>query len=362
MEYFSFPDKEVLTPQFFSQDMQAFSRKFISPESQEAGRAVEDRNLAVLGFSRGGQGAVTFAKEGFSEAIAPDLQDQFFVFQFSSSKEEKSILESTQVMPKIEGSEQEPDVLVNLELQSFNVGKEENIDNDTRATMRINIGKDENSRDKYFDTVFWSIAAGLDLYNRAQNKPTEGKDFKSDFRKAFANRPIEIPGGLCKLAFEVVKHQEPPWYKKIFKFLTSDTAGSLISTLGFPAVTTQAISMIDELLNRLDDSRPTILFKSRPMRLALTTQAKNDYSGGNERIKIGCLSPGFCILARGRDFNTFLNADATYYPSLDKLVPSDVDLSKLMSGSYDDPFKNMTYAVFRIGMKQAKLDPTFNYG
>ena len=349
MEYFHFPEKDVITSQF------------VFRELRDVRKAVAQPDYAALGLPKD-LGAVSFETGSLPSLREPDLKDQFIVFQFSSKLEGQPILESSQVVPTLDGSEQEPDVLVNLELQSFSIGMGENIDADSRATMRMNIGKDENSRDKYFDTVFWSIAAGLDLYDRAKNKRSEGKEFKSDFRKAFANRPIEIPGGLSKLSFEVVKHKEPPWYKRIFRSLTSDTGSSLIAILGFPAIATQAIHMLDELMNRLDDSVPEVLFKSLPMRLALTQQAKNDYTGGNERIRIGCLNPGFCILARGRDFSTLISSDAIYYPSYGKLVPMSISQADLMSGNYDDPFEDVTYAIFRVGMKKTKLDPTFNYG
>ena len=132
--------------------------------------------------------------------------------------------------------------------------------------------------------------------------------------------------------------------------------------LGFPAITYQAIGVLDELLNKLVDSQPKALFKSLPMRLALSKQARHDFTGGNPRIKMGCLTPGFCILARARDFETIAAAQANYYPAYGKIVPGDVTESAFMRGQYQDPFQNLTYSVFRIGMKQTKLDPTFNFG
>jgi hypothetical protein len=244
---------------------------------------------------------------------------------------------------------------------SFNIAANEKVDINSRATIRINIGKDENSRDKYFDTAFWSIAAGLNLYNQVKNKVADPKDLKSDFRQAFGNRPIEIPGGLSKMTFEVIKHREPKWWQKIFKFLQTETGKTLISTIGFPAITAPAIKVIDELLNRLDKSEPEVLFKSLPLRLALTKQAKNDFTGTNPRIRMGSLNPGICILARGKDFDAFVKSDTIYYPTFGKLVPSKVTESQLLSGKYDDPFMDVTYSIFRIGMKETKLDPSFNF-
>jgi hypothetical protein len=172
---------------------------------------------------------------------------------------------------------------------------------------------------------------------------------------------VEIPGGLSKMTFEVVKHKEPAWWQQIFKFLQSDTGKTLVSTIGFPAISSQAISMLDQLLNRLTDSQPTILFKSRPLRLALTRQAKQDFTQGLARIRIGCLNPGFCVLARGRDFQAIVDSDCIYYPTYGKLVPSKISQAQLLTGRYDDPLKDTTYAIFKVGMKKTKLDPTFNY-
>lgn len=348
MKLFEFNENEVLTPELIVDDLKKIEGIIDNPD------------LAALALPEN-RGAVSYTADG-KPVNKSELRDQFIVFQLSDKQDGPAILESSEVTSSIEGSEAEPDVLVNLEMQSFHIGKDVDVDKNTRATMRINIGKDENSTDKYFDTAFWSIAAGLDLYNEAKQKPADPKDLKADFKQAFGNRPIEIPGGLAKMTFEVVKHREPRWWQRIFKFLQSDTGKTLTSTIGFPAITHNAINLLDELLNRLDKSDPEVLFKSRPLRLALSEKAKLDYTGGSARIKIGSLSPGFCVLARGKDFRTFVDADAFYYPTYGKLVPSGVTNADLVSGNYDDPFKNVTYAIFRIGMKQHKLDPTFNYG
>lgn len=315
-----------------------------------------DRPAVTLDFSARHQPAF-----GLRTAARPPLPDQFVVFQLSTQAQGPTILEASQVEPGIDGSDEEPDVLVSLQLLSFNVGAGIEIPDDSRATVRLTFGKDETSRDKYFDAAFWSIAAGLKLYDETKRKPAAGKDLSADFRKAFGNRPIEIPGGLGKLTFEVVRHKEPAWWQKVFRFATGDTGKSLISVLGFPAITTQAIGVVDELLNRLVDNEPEMLFKSEPLRLALSKQARSDLTAGNPRIKVGCLTPGFCILARARDYSTIADAQACYYAEYGKLVPAGVSDAQLLSGSYDDPFAALSYAVFRMGMKKTKLDPTFNF-
>ncbi|WP_378182095.1 hypothetical protein [Aquimarina sp. SS2-1] len=347
MKLFEFKENEILTPELLVDDLDNLKRIIESPD------------FATFGLPKN-RGAVTYTAKGTS-LKENDLADQFIAFQLSNEIDGPAILESSEVTSSIQGSNEEPDILMNLEMQSFHIAKNVQVDKNSKATMRINIGKDKDSTDKYFDTAFWSIASGLDLYNKAKNKPADPKDLKADFKQAFGNRPIEIPGGLAKMTFEVVKHREPKWWQRIFKFLQSDSGKTLTSTLGFPAITNNAINMIDELLNKLDKSDPEILFKSRPLRLALSEKAKLDYTGGSQRIKIGSLAPGFCVLAKGKDFNTFINSNAFYYPTYGKLVPSNVSNADLVTGNYEDPFKNVTYSIFRIGMKEHKLDPTFNF-
>lgn len=341
MSLFQFPRDEVIT-----------SYSMLTRPSEE-GRVVK-AGRGEMAWGRG----LSLAADNRTKI---ELPDQFVVFQLSNQSQGPSLLESSQVEPKIDGSVEDPDILVALEMLSFHVGDNEDIDPNARATMRINFGKDESSTDNRFDTVFWSIAAGLNLYDQYKNKKTESKDFRTDLRKAFGNRPIEIPGGLGRMSFEVVKHQEPPWWKQIFKFLESGTGQTLVSVLGFPAITNQAIQVIDQLLERLTDAKPQVLFKSLPMRLALSKYARDEFTGGNPRVKCGVMSQGFCVMARGRDFETVSKADVVYYPTYGKLVPQDVGEPDLLAGRYEDPLQDVTYAVFRVGMKSTKLDPTFNY-
>jgi hypothetical protein len=292
----------------------------------------------------------------------PDLSNQFWVFQLNPKTTGPAVLESSRVDPKIDGSPDEPDVLVGLELLSLHLAAGEEVEPDTRATLRLNFGKDDSSTDRKFETAFWSVAAGLSLYNSATSKPANNKDFRSDLQKAFGNRPIEIPGGLGRLSFEIVKHTDPPWWKRVFRFLQSETGTSLVSVLGFPAVTTAAIDVLDELLSRLAESDPQPLFKSQPMRLALSKYARDEFTAGGERVVIGAMSRGLCITARGRDRDVLNAADVKFDATYGKLVPSTVNETDLLSGRFDDPLESVTYAVFRVGTKSTKLDPTFNFG
>jgi hypothetical protein len=292
----------------------------------------------------------------------PDLSNQFWIFQLNPKATGPAVLESSKVDPKIDGSPDEPDVLVGLEMLSLHLGAGEDIEPDTRATLRLNFGKDESSTDRKFDTAFWSIAAGLDLYNSATKKRANNKDFRSDLQKAFGNRPIEIPGGLGRLSFEIVKHKDPRWWQRVFGFLQGQAGTSLISVLGFPAVATAAIDVLDELLSRLAESDPQPLFRSQPMRLALSKYARDEFTAGGERVTIGALSRGLCIMSRGRDRDVLNDADVGFDATYGKLVPRNVGEADLLAGRFDDPLEDVTYAVFRVGTKSTKLDPTFNFG
>lgn len=288
--------------------------------------------------------------------------DQFMVFQINNAAEGKTILEASEIKPHFPGSEQQPDMYVTIEMQSFHVAKNEPVDKKTRATLRLVVGKDKTSRDRLFDDVFWTVSAGLDLYNQYKDQQAKPNDYQADFNKALGNRPIEVPGALANMQFEVVKHSEPKWWQRIFGFLRSEAGRSLTSVVGFPAITGSAIRVLDELFNRLDKSDATPLFKSRPMILALSEQAKMDYSGGLPRIRVACMNPGFCVFARRRDYQLIANADASYYPHLGILAPNSVDLAQVVAGTYDDPLKNVTYAVFKVNMIPTKLELRFNFG
>lgn len=312
-------------------------------------------------FSQTAENERDIVKVGVRENALSSSSNQFCIFQFNPSEDGPSLIDSSEVTPSFTGSAESPDVQAALEMLSFHLGESEDVDKDTRATMRINFGKDEKSTDRNFDTVFWSIAAGLSLYDEALGKPAKSTDIKSDFRAAFGNRPIDVPGGLGLFSFEVVKHEERPWWRKIFPFFGSKTAERLISVLGFPAITVSAIRVIDELLTRIGDNMNEPLFKSRPMTLALTGKARDDFTGGNANVKVGALSKGFFVLARGRDYRLFNEEPLTYYPTHDKLVPRNVTQEQLVTGAYDDPLTDVTYAIFRVGMQEAKLDPKFDF-
>ena len=138
--------------------------------------------------------------------------------------------------------------------------------------------------------------------------------------------------------------------------MQSGTGRTFTSAIGFPGITTQAIGLVDDLVNKLDKNKPTILFKSRPMTLALSEKAKLDFTGGIPGVNVGSLRPGFCLLARGRDFKAIVDSDPEYMAAYGLLKPKGVNVADFLTGSYDDPFKDLTYAVLRLNMAETELN------
>jgi len=321
---------------------------------------IRNAEIATLENSASKQ-LLSFATDDGVSLSESDLKDQFIVFQFNQAPDGPTILDTSAVDPTQTGSTDKPDALTVIQLASFNVGTDEGIDRNIRATLRLDFGKDSNSNSP-LDTVFWSIAAGMNLYNEAKKKPSEAKDLKTDFNEAFSKRPVEIPGALGKLSFEVVKHREPKWWQKVFSFLQSGTGKALTSAIGFPAITSQAIGFLDELLNRLDKSDPEILFKSRPMTLALTKRARDSFNSGVPSVSVGVMNPGFCLLARGRDYKGLVDNKPVYMGAYGLLKPKDMEIQEFLQSPASNPFSRMTYAVLKVGTAEAKLNPTLDYG
>ena len=189
----------------------------------------------------------------------------------------------------------------------------------------------------------------------------QDKQLAADLNRAFANRPVEIAGGLGLLSFEVVRHEEPKWWQRLFSFAHGPTGQTLTSVLGFPAITQPALSLVDELLGRLADDPHEVLFKSAPMRLALSRRAHDDFTGGNARIKLGALDDGYCVLARGRDHDTLVAADPVFHPTHGILAPASANPARIEELTTDNPLHGLTYAVFRVRMKETALDPDFAF-
>ncbi len=346
---FHFDPKNVIRP------------KFVHKSSPHYAAVLSNRKLAQTSLMTG-EGVVTFENGEGGAVAAGDDASQFSILQLK--KDAPEIVDSFQIDPAIQGSSAKPDVQLRMELGGFHLAKNLNANSDTRGTLRVVVNKSDQSTDKTFNKVFWVITAGLKLYDQQKNKAADPKDMTSDLtEKAFGGRPVEIPGGLADLSFQVVKHKDPSLFEQIWNLFKSEPVTRLLTIVGFPAIAQETLSIIDDLLNNLvGDADPDILFESGIKQYALSKYAKDEYIQGYAGIKMESLNPGWWIMVRGQDYADILKNKPVFDATLRKLIPASVTPEQRASGNYQDPFANMTYAVFRVGMAEVALDPKFRWG
>ena len=310
----------------------------------------------ALGPMRKGGGRTDRAQA--TGGVLADIANQFLLFHLTPA----GLQEPSEVPPVTEGSEDAPDMLVAASLEAFQMDHSDLRPGDS-ATLRFTMGKDPSSTDRNFDNAFWCIAAGLRLFDDVESEPASAPDLRTDFKKAFGNRPIEIPGSLAVMSFEIVRHEPEAWWQRIFKFLESGTGKALTSALGFPAITQTAIQVIDELVSRFQDNAGSLL-KSRPTTFALSQRAMSAYTHSNPQIRMASLNPGWSLIARGADYAR-LTRDGPrirFYSQLGVIAPEGLSLPELIAAPESNPYNDMTYGLLRIDMKPTQLDPKFNYG
>ncbi len=291
-----------------------------------------------------------------------DLSKQFLIFQIQSLGEESAAVELSKVSPQFEGGPDAPDMLMQLEMICFNLANHEQVNAKTRATMRV-IVEQMDSVDAKLEPLVWVVSAGLQLYDLVEKRRALPSELKMDFKKSFGQRPIEIPRGRATLTFDVYKHKEPKWWNRIFSFVTSHTGKTLTSAIGFPGVTQEAVGIINDLLNRLGRAKTETLFKSKALKLALNSSAKEIGSAGaGGFIKVGVLNPGLFVLCQGKDYKFFKNTPAVYYEEYGTLVPQETSMEDFMESGYQNPFADKTFAIFRVGMQPTKLQPQMIFG
>lgn len=283
------------------------------------------------------------------ESAEDSSGSQFILLQLAEG--DKRVLNTTEVTPKLQGSEK-PDINLLLDFDAFKIGSNEDIDPETKATLQLKIGQ-ENKMDK-IDKLFYCINGGLDLFNEVTKKKSEAKDFRKNTDAALGNKPISLPSGTGQISLQVVKHKKPKWWQRVFGFAKSNTGKELMSLIGFPGVTEIAINSVSGMLDNLfGDDEPDILFQSLPIKLAFSQFAKEELGGGISTTLVSCLNPGFWIMARRSDFDTIIGNKPIYFNGLGLLAPE--GMAENEAGSNDNPFSKLTYAIIRAKMKEVDL-------
>ncbi|MDH3492374.1 MAG: hypothetical protein OEM82_02405 [Acidobacteriota bacterium] len=292
--------------------------------------------------------------------LVPDsLRDQFLVFQLVPTENERFFVRSPQeIEPALETSPEYPDVVLDTRLLSFQLGSDEKVGEETRATVRITFGSDQNTdRSREMgENLYWAITSGLNLWN-TRGIRAEPRDYRSDFRKVFGNKYVELPGGAGSLKVEIVKHRKSSWWEKAFNLADSNPGMALVSALGFPGVTSRVLHFVDEAANKFVGDNAKVLFASRGLPLAFSKQSKEEISSSG--IRIGSLNSGIWIFARGRDLPLLSSQEMTYDATLRRLFPAKSNIADIISGTAKDPLRDVTYAILGSRLKHRKITNGF---
>lgn len=314
------------------------------------------RHDEILNFDEDGRPIVsTDERLAAGPELNEDFGEQFFVFQLVPGKDNKWFIKSTQeIEPSLETNDEYPDVVLDSRLISFHLGDEQKADPDMKATVRITFGT-ENSTHRSRDlgqNLYWAISSGLNLWNMRGIK-AQPSEYRSDFRRIFGNKYVELPGGAGSLKVEIVRHRKSAWWEKVFRFSNSNAGRGVISALGFPGVTSSVLNFVDDAANKFVGDNAKVIFSSRGMPVAFTKQASEEISLTGTRI--GCLRPGIWIFARGRDLPLLSSREMTYDATLRRLFPVENDISDILSGKITDPLRDVTYAVLASRLKRTRI-------
>lgn len=284
--------------------------------------------------------------------------NQFTLFQLAGSRAKTALADLHAVAPVLKGSDEKPDVQVKIELLSFQIGSALGLDPGMQATLRLDIGKDEASASDA-DPLFWSIAAGLDLAAQAIDKTGDPKQKAANLSAAFRRRPIEIPGGLADLRIELVAHEPPPWWRKIFKFADNAAVKTLVSAVGFPGIALDAVKLLDAALGRFEEARAKPIFQSRPMTVALSERAASEFTGGLDTVKAAVMNDGVFVMLRHADAEIVRQSKPIYLGGYGRLVPGDTWDGETVVLPQDDPYAQLSYAILKVKTREAAIETGF---
>lgn len=312
----------------------------------------EPLRQVVAMVDEGGRKLPTLQSVGGASAA-----DQFVPFQLTADPAQR-ILDLHAATAKLPGSEEKPDVQLRIELVSFQVNEAAAaVAAGAQATLRLDIGQDQASTPER-DPVFWSIAAGLDIAARAVGGELDARR-GADFGQAFRRRPIEIAGGLAELRIQLVVHEPPPWWRRIFTFADNAAVRKLVAAVGFPGIALDAVKLLDEAMGRFDEARATPILQSRPLTVALSARAAEEFSGGLDVVRPAVLNEGIHIMLRQADAERVRARPPVYLGGLGRLVPADAWDGQRLTVTANDPYEDLSYLVLRVRSREARITDPF---
>jgi len=272
------------------------------------------------------------------------------------------------IQPEIEGSAETPDIYMKMTMEKFHIDKRIYCDKNSTATFRLVVGPAQNKISEKVKPIFWVISAGMKLHELFSNNQGD-RDQKMDINldESFNGKPIEIPGGVVSIHLDVVKHRHPKWWKNLFNFLKDTVGKTVISAIGFPAVTGEAINIIDNTLNQIDrlKDREYIFSSTRTGILVSLTKwgdqkaewfgATGDFSGS-----LGSLNPGVWIMIQTKDIPFFTKTPFYFDQVYGGLIPIGTTPLEAKAPDFVNPFDNTTFAVFKVDMVPTNLSVDFS--
>lgn len=294
--------------------------------------------------------------KGGANAVVDKLENpkQFSLLALTASVENKGepkirLVDPYELEPETPGTDDAPDTMVRVQQLAFHPGKALMTEEFSGVTLRVDVGQD-SLEESVTDPVFWSIAAGLDLFsalNDADGKPRP-RDFRADFAKGLRQSNVVVPGGLGLLRFELEAHRPDPAWKKIWNFVAGRAGQTLASVIGFPMISPEALAIIDEAFNKFTDGSETVI-SSPPVRYALSAAGKDQFTCGLP-IDLPALNSGIYVLSRVGDKPTIQAADK-FAGGHGHLLDSETTAAEF-GETGQDPFEDLTYAIVRIDTKQ----------
>lgn len=287
-------------------------------------------------------------------ASKPSLDShQFTLFQLTS----EGVRDIHAAAAALKGSDEKPDIQVRIELVSFQIPCQDGIGDNMKATLRLDVGQDRSSQSDR-DPLFWSIAAGLDLASQALAS-SDPKERSANLSQPFKDRPIEIPGGLAEMRIELIAHQEPAWWRRIFSLTDNVAVRKLVSAVGFPGIALDAVKLLDEIIGRFEAARAVPIFQSRPLTLALNERAATDFSSGIDSVVPAVLNNGLFLMLRHCDVDVLRTEPPVYMGGYRRLAPKKNWDGKILKVSQNDPYCDLNYVIIRVKTRETRIESRF---
>src|SRR5208337_1075659 len=109
-----------------------------------------------------------------------------------------------------------------------------------------------------------------------------------------------------------------------------------------------AVKLLDAAMGRFEDARAKAIFRSRPMTVALTERAAEDFGAGLDTIRPAVLNDGVFVLLRHRQADIVRGTPPVFLGGYGRLVPRDSWDGQTLKLPAADPYSDLSYAVLRV--------------